>query len=193
MQTDIIFDNYFYVTDKSFTFTLDDDKSRQFGVLFEVTDMLEATGDPEYSQYPFLVSASIVSDKVHKSLSEIEKPNKFSLIYDAYNYMGGVPIDHVLLEEFGDFEEIANRFKVTQAMMVEVEHKFGTYAAQHGEGATSRYLQFKTQKDAELFIDILIKERVKSLSSMIGFILDRPINMAGNTGWDTVIKMVEGK
>lgn len=200
-QVEKIHDNLIYVTDKSFEFGLDDEKSRQFGILFEITDMDEATGEKEFKNYPFIVSASIVADKCHKSFDESgdAKPTKFSLIYDAHSYMGGVPIDHILTHSIkpasvvGDaFEALAGQFTAKQAMVKTNKLEFGTAAAQLGRGVELDYLQFKTFEDAERFVNLLIETRLDAISIMIGFILDRPINLMGESGWSVIKKMVKG-
>ncbi len=199
-----IFDNYIYATAKSWVFGLDDEKQRQFGILFEIINMDEATGEKEFKDYPFLVSASIVADKCHRSFNEMDescKPTKASLLYDAVSYMGGVPVDHILVDavksgsepkDLSAFDSIANQFTSRQAIVKGQTADFGTVAAQRGRGVKHQYLQFKTESDAERFVDILLG-RAGAIGMMIGFILDRPINMIGETGWSVIRKHVYGK
>jgi len=196
-----ILDNYIYVTNKSWQFGLDDEVHRQFGILFEILDMDEATGEKEYEQYPFIVSASIIADKCHESFNESghDKPTKFDLIYDCNSYMGGIPIDHVLTnqvkssdESKDSFGSVCDIFKLDEACICSIKNDFGTIAAQQGKGTEHKYLQFKTDDAARKYIDFIIQNRVSCLGIMIGFILDRPINMIGDSGWSVIEKQVKG-
>jgi hypothetical protein len=202
-----ISENLIYVTDKSFQFGLDDDKQRQFGILFEIVNMDDATGEPEFEQYPYIVSAGIIADKCHKSFNEPDnaKPSKESLIFDTNGYMGTIPVDHILTHAIksgseastsskqSNFDLVADQFKLNEATIITSKHDYGTIAAQQGKGTEHQYLQFKTEESAQKFIDYLIKHRISALSMMIGFILDRPINMMGNDGWSVLTDMVKGK
>ena len=196
-----ISDNFVYVSSKDFTFALDDEKSRQFGVLFEITDMLDATGEKEFEGYPFIVSVSIIADKCHKSFNQGDvKPSKLSLLLDCNSYMGGVPIDHTLTDSVGGskelgmggaFEKLSSQFNSSEATVKTSKSNFGTVAAQRGPVEYS-YLQFKNEAAARKFIDYLIANRVSALSVIVGFILDRPINMAGDSGWSVITNHVFG-
>lgn len=198
-----------YVTKKSFELVLNDDKNLQFGIVFQTVDMWNATGDPEFKEYPFTVSASIVMDKCHRSFDEsgMARPSKLSLLSDAMQYMGGIPIDHILTHDIifsnevrnkgykghqANFQTIVNQFNPNEAMVKSYTANFGTVAAQYGSGSMFNYMQFKDEAAALKFVNYLIDHRINSLSMMIGFILDRPINLAGITGWDMVNNMVKG-
>jgi len=189
-----------YVTSPDWVFGLEDDNNQQFGVVFEITDMDSATGEPEFEHYPFVVSASIVANNMHESFAESDETDKLSLILDGYSYMGGVPIDHVLtgdvkssIETKDAFTALCDQFTISEATVKTVKHTHGTVAAQRGAGYEFGYLQFKDEEAARKMVNYLIDHRVEVLSIMIGFILDRPINMMGVDGWSNVRKMVEGK
>ena len=209
MKTRNIRDNMIYATDKSFTLGLEDSQ-HQFGVLFDIVDMQEATGEPEFDQYPFIVSASIMVNNPHESfaddcgLSDGQKLDRLDLIAEVSAYMGGVPVDHVLTDEIqhagsveigsqGGFAWLANGFKVSEAMVKTQSYDFGTVAAQRGKGVKASYLQFKTEAAARKYVKMLVNHRLSALSMLIGFILDRPVNMIGDTGWETIRAQVNGK
>lgn len=186
-------DNMVYATRTNFTFGLEDDKSRQFGILFELTDMLDATGDGQFEQYPFIVSASIVPHKISKSFAQEGSTTRGELLQDAIIYMGGVPVDHVLVNDInGGLDEIAKKFNINEASVTTEKVQYGTVAAQNGKGSTHKYLQFKDEKSAHKYIDFLIQERTGAMGMLIGFILDRPINMMGSDGWETMRGLVKG-
>lgn len=202
-----ITDNMVYVTDKTWKFGLED-KFHQFGIIFEIVDMHEATGEKEFKDYPFVVAASIMADKVHPSFNESsDKPTKTSLLCDCIGYMGGVPIDHTLVngvqgseeakglpenDNSTEFDLVANQFKVSEARIKTFKSDYGAIAAQQGKGTEHRYLQFKTEEACQKFIDYLLKYRVSAMGMMIGFVLDKPINMIDDNGWSVVEKQVNG-
>lgn len=185
-------ENLFYVTDKNWVFGLSS-KERQFGLMFEVVDMYDATGDEKFEDYPILVGAAIMADKPHKSHYEGDgKPDHDGLLMDTYGYMGGVPVEHILLHSVnGKFGEIAKEFSVTEAKVVVEEPKFGTAASQGHKRI--EYLQFKDNDAAQKFIRLLLEKRVGVLGMMIGFILDMPINLMGHDGWSVLRSQVNPK
>lgn len=200
-------ENMCVVSSPAMTFSLDDEKLRQFGVVFETCNMYDATGESEFKQYPFVVSASIVAMKPHKSFDENDsgKTDSLSLIEQALGYMGGVCVDHVLTHAIknssesgspddmdeSNFDLIAAQFSVKEASLITETHEFGTIAAQMGKGAEFSHLRFKDENAATKYIKLLT-ERVPALSMLIGFILDRPLNMVGDDGWKTMNQMVKG-
>jgi hypothetical protein len=210
MKKQMITDSLQYVTSKNFIFDLDEDSSRQFGVIVETIDLYDATREDEHEEYPIAVSFAIVADKVHKSfqneagLSADVKLSKLDLIGEAYQYMGGVPIDHVLLDEIrngteastaadqSNFDLVASQFSALEAKVCSVKSQFGTVAAQRGSSHEFRYLMFKNEAAAAKYVDYIIENRVSALKMLIGFILDRPINMVGNDGWETIRSQVFG-
>lgn len=184
-------DSKLYVTSKSFQFELDDEKQRQFGVVFETTNMYEATGDKEFKDYSFLVQIGIIADKPHKSFDESGgNPCQISLLGDCLGYMGSISVDHVLVNgtksnaEKGEngFEAMASNFSVNEATVK-------TYKNMNEQDKP--YLSFKTEEAAQKFIDLVILHRL-SVLGLIGFILDQPVNRAGETGWKQIETMVRG-
>ncbi len=187
-------DNKLYVTSESFQFELDDEKRRQFGVVFETIDMYGATGEEEFKDYPFLVQIGIIADKPHKSFNESdersEKPSKLSLLQDCYGYMGAISVDHILVNgtksqaEQGEsgFDAIAQNFTVLEATVK-------TYKSIYEKD--EKYLSFKTEEAAQKFIDLVILHRL-SVLGLIGFVLDMPVNRIGDTGWSQMETMVRG-
>jgi hypothetical protein len=194
-------ENYLYVTEKHWTFELDDEKQRQFGVVFQIIDVGEATGEPEFKQYPFIVEATILADKPHKSFDESgdKCPSSESLKYDCLSYMGGIPITHRLDKavkcstEHGEaWDALCKQFSVNEAVVVSSSPQFGTVAAQQGKNTAHQYLQFKDYKSARKYVDYIVQNRLDAIGMMIGFILDRPINMMGEDGWSIIRKQVFG-
>jgi hypothetical protein len=195
-------DNLLYVTDKHWQFGMgENDEMHQFGIIFETIDMLEATGEKEFKQYPFLVSAEIMADNPHVSFDETGgNPDKTSLLYDCKSYMGGIPIDHELVnavrnskEKSGEaFNLVADQLSANEACVIITSPKFGTIAAQKGPGSEHKYLQFKTEEACQKFIAYILKHRISAMRMMIGFTLDKPINMIGDSGWSVMENQVNG-
>ena len=184
-------DSKLYVTSKSFCFELDDEKQRQFGIVFETLDMYDATGEEKFKDYPYLVSIGIVADKPHKSFDESGgNPCQVSLLGDCLGYMGSISVDHVLVNgtksnaEKGEngFEAMASNFSVNEATVK-------TYKNMNEQDEP--YLSFKTEEAAQKFIDLVILHRL-SVLMLVGFILDQPVNRAGETGWKQIKTMVRG-
>ena len=196
MKLTEIHEGKYYVTDKNWLIHLDENKGHQFGIYIEIVDMFEMTGEKEFKQYPFSVSMSLVADKPHKSFYEGEgRPTKLGLIEDCVGYMGGVPVEHVLwgVKTAGtDYEKIIAMFSPKEACVIEETQQFGTWAAQNGKDKPMQYMRFKTHDAAYKYTEQMMK-LTGCLGMMIGFILDRPINMMGETGWRTITKMINGK
>lgn len=186
-------DSRLYVTSPSFHFELDDNKPRQFGVIFETVNMEEATGEDEFKDYPYLVNIGIIADEPHKSFStkENETPPKIMRLIDCLDYMGSISVDHVLVNgtksnaEKGEngFEAMASNFSVNEATVK-------TYKNMNEQDKP--YLSFKTEAAAQKFIDLVILHRISVVLLIIGFILDQPVNRIGDTGWKQIKTMVRG-
>lgn len=170
------------------------DKKIPLCLIMEVLDMDGATGEPEFKQYPFIVSIGIIAAKPHKSFYEGKgKPNKLGLISDCNGYMGSIPVDHKLLRTDALNKNLMGDLKAKSAKIVTHKQNFGTLAAQEGKGSEISYPQFKTAEDAYNFGRALIENYGNTLMTLVGFTLDQPINMMGEDGWKEIKTMVEGK
>jgi hypothetical protein len=172
-----------------------DDKEVELALHCEISDMFEATGEKEFKEYPYLVSVSIIAANPHESFNELDekyKPDKFSLIEDCVSYMGGVPVDHKLIETDKLNHDITSKLIAKDAMLVKTTHDFGTVAAQKGRGTVTVYPQFSTEEAAKEWTKELIRLYGNTLMGLVGFVLDAPINMVGDTGWRVVEKQVKG-
>lgn len=207
LMWDIDTERYYYQSSKDWVFQLDDDKDRQFGILYEAIDLYEATGEDEFKQYPIAVSASIIAHRPHAKFwdeagaPEDVKPTLNDLRIETYRYMGGVPVDHVLANATRNAKEpdkepfqcLVEQFSAAEACVITDHPRFGTVAAQSGPGSEYQYLRFKTWEAAEDYIKYLAEYRTGAMGMMIGFTLDRPINLAGETGWSVMEYQVTGK
>lgn len=159
------------------------------GLLISITDMYEATGEPEFKQYPFITSVEIMalnpSPDIDSQIKETGMTGE-DIIPDVHAYCGGVNIEHLLLQTDAINENLMGELKAKSAKLVTVKSDFGTFAAQFGKGSELTYPQFKTEAAAKAFVTQLVKKYANVHMSLIGFVLDRPVNMAGNTGWNTL-------
>lgn len=193
-------ENLFYYTEKHFNYGLDDEKERQFGIMFEVLDTRDFDEHAD-ENYPFIVSAGIITDKPHESFNECEgEASKASLLYDCNSYMGTIPVDHILThavkggnEQGEAWEALTKLFSCDKAKVVTTKAKFGTVAAQRGPEHEHKYFMFKDQETCMEFIEYLIEHRTGTMGMMIGFILDMPINLVGDSGWRNIETMTYGK
>lgn len=156
------------------------------GILVEVLDMFEATGDKEFKDYPVNVSFHIVSLNPSKAHCEDQndgyEPTYNDSINDCYRYRGGVPIDHFVQ----DLDpEMINNLKIKDACLKTHKAEFGTIAAQRGKGTEFTYPMFKTMNAGVKYIKTVLKS-VDLDDLEFERILDEPINMMGETGINTI-------
>lgn len=173
-------DNTIYVTNENFKLYLDDDIPHQFGVLFKIYDSSDFD-DYNNKNYPFIIDSGIIVDNPHSSFNEDEYSNHISTIMDCDAYMGTVPIVNFINKCVSSpnkdaFNELVEYFSIKECSIVD-----------------KNYLQFSTIESCHKYIDFIIKNRLRSLPISVGFILDQPLNMLGETGWDTITKMIKGK
>lgn len=171
-----------------------DENDINLGLMVEVLDIVEATGEGD-ENYPYIVSIGLMTKKPHESFNETDGDiTESSLLYDCNGYMGSIPVDHILTAAVnGGMDELIKLFNVSEAKLVIEKRKWGTVAAQNGPDSEFKYLMFSSEESAQKFVDFIINNRAGMLTMMVGFILDRPINMIGNNGWGQIETMVNGK
>lgn len=171
-----------------------DGKEVPLAIAVRITDMYEATGDDEFKDCPYLVGFEIIARDPHISISKDMAGDEYegerSDYYDVMSYCGGVPVDHLLLDQ-DMAKDFLDNLKAKDGVLVSHKLDFGTIAAQRGPGSVFTYPKFKNLEACEEYIKTLIP-LAKPLMMTCGFILDRPINMAGNSGWETITTQVEG-
>lgn len=189
-----IFEGHLVADNKNWTCEIDGEQV-ELSIHIETIDMDSATGEPEFNDYPFISSFSIVAHSPHESFDESEEkePGRLGLIYDAVSYMGGVPIDHKLYDIDALNENLMGELKAKDAFLKTHKAEFGTLAAQQGKGASITYPQFKELEHAEAFAKHIIEKYADTVMSLVGFTLDQPINMMGDDGWGIISHMVSGE
>jgi len=189
-----IMEGHYYATRKDWIAGVGpDDREVQLALYLEITDMYEATGEKEFEQWPYLFEASVVVAHpgpkwLKDANSELE--GEEGRLFDSYSYGGGVPVTHILLQEISGGGSNISQFGPRSAKWVVKRASHGTVAAQYGKDTEFKYPQFKSDDVALRFAKELLK-RATALFGMIGFYMDRPINLAGETGWDRLQKQSE--
>ena len=181
----------YYATRKNWIAGLDDDKEVQLALFLEIIDMADATGEEQFEDYPFAFEYEIVvaypgpewMAKVERSTSPAETPEM--ALETSQSYGGGVPITHKMMGIEGGGMDL-KRFTADQMTWKKETVTHGTVAAQRGPGTVFRYPMFATEDDAYEYALELFKTADVVMGVMIGFLLDAPINMMGNTGWETI-------
>lgn len=174
-----------------------DQVEHKFAVHFKAVDMYDATGEKEFEEFPIVVEATLVAANPHASFLDGEPDTFEGRIEAAMNYMGGVPITHILQStvvgaegQGQDWDAIVKAFNPKEAMLKRETHRHGTWAAQNGN-KPFEYLRFANIEAAERFVKMLA-QRSAILGIMVGFILDQPINLIGDSGWSMIEHMIKG-
>jgi len=188
-------------TDTGWICGVKDDEDTPLAIIVEVMDTREFDDKPD-NDYPFVFSMAIVN--ANPSKKEINRSAacgcgdgkstmaKIPAILASYGYRGGVPIDYEFLRtaDVNNFDWKSSLSCNDAKIVHQGEQKYGTLAA---NGIKEfHYPQFRDDAKAFEFAEILINKYANVLMRiMIGFILDRPINMIGDTGWKTITEAGE--
>ena len=153
----------------------DEDTEVHLGIYIEQRDMREMFASWDNVEHHICPIAQIVvidplDDEVLREAMECmgidEKPaDPYVRAWIVAQYAGGVPLPTITLLE--TMEE--NNIDVPD----------------WGEEGC-----FKCWKDADAFVDAVMKI-APLIAGLIGFILDNPVNLIGNTGWDIIRLVVE--
>ena len=171
-------DNTIYIDDPSFTCELDDGKKVYLGLMCEAFDLREIDDRHDDDPYPVVVETQVVVAprsldssylKVANEGEGLDLNNDEIKVYVSYRYSGGVPVN---------MESIKGSVKSTVDSEVRtINHRL------YGEMKT-RY--FRTIEDALAYARKVYAHNCKALFGLIGFYLDRTLNLAGTTGWDII-------
>lgn len=159
----------------------DKDKEIPLTLVTRSIDMDEATGEDEYKDYPVIVEFGILNKNCHKSISlytERDYSGKYSNVQDVMSYCGFVSITTNILSTDILNKNFQNELKIKDACMKSYKCRFS--------GETKQYPAFKTHEAANEFAEKLVYEYGNTLMALVGFALDRPVNLVGETGWRTI-------
>jgi len=169
-----------YIQNNEWSCVLDNDKPVKLGLVVEAIDMTEIDSQYDNEPYPVVLECSIVVDT--KSLSkrylkriydndgnEWRKLPKEAWQYESYTYSGGVPVD---------LETITSNAKSN------VDNELRTWFNQRrGE---FKVRQFRTIEDALQYAKDVYTQNAIALFGLVGFYLDKTVNLVGTTGWDII-------
>lgn len=155
-------------------------------LVVNTTDMHEATGEEEFKDYPIHLEIGILNRDCHVSIAEDmsgesaeELGIEFSTVYDVHGYCGFAVY---MLQRFLDTDRLNDSFietlDITEAAIFTYECRF--------TGQTKSYPRFKSYDAASNFGKGLIARYGNMFMSLVGFELDRPVNLMGDTGWNTI-------
>ena len=170
-----------WMENKSWICQLEDERNIHLGLMVETINWPEAVGDeaPD-KEYPVGLYGEIyvvpkeMSKKFKSSVASSSgiTPDEVS-VTDVKGYSGGVPVTTVL-------EGIEG------AKKPDIDSKVIKWK----DGRVERY--FKNEEDAKKWAREVYAHNASGLFLLIGFTLDRPVNMIGNTGWDIIRHQKKG-
>jgi hypothetical protein len=183
-----IYEGHLIASNPTWKCGLEDDMDTELSLYVEIIDMAEATGEAEFENAPFIVSVEIVAANPHRDFYEGDgEPSRMGLLSDTKSYVGGVPIDHRLIETDRINLNLTNKLRAKDAVIVRERRD-----SQNGRGAELVYPRFTSAEAAEKWVKKLIQSYGNVLMTMVGFTLDQPINLMGEDGWSIIRKHVSG-
>jgi hypothetical protein len=168
-----------YVQNNEWTCILDTTKKSKtvkLGLVVEAIDMREIDSEHDNEPYPVMLECSIVVDAKSLSKRYLKRvhdndgnESREAWQIDSYMYSGGVPVD---------MEGITSNAKSN------VDNELRTWFNQRrGEFKTR---QFRTIEDALEYARNVYAHNAITLFGLVGFYLDKTVNLVGTTGWDII-------
>jgi hypothetical protein len=162
------------------------DKNIPLTLVVEVVDMYGATGEEEYKDYNFVFTIGILNKKIHKSIIKAMGEDYSGSPEDMISYYG---MNCHLDTQFQNTDELNQKlFKsltTDQACLSQYKDRF--------TGKMQNTLKFKTEEEAFNFSEKLIHAYGNTLMTLVGFHLDKPINLIGQTAWEQTEKLHFGE
>ncbi len=175
-------EGHMFLTHPSWKCILESDNIH-LGLYIEMIDASEHGFDPEDydEEYPILLNSMVMvvpeeshpefMDDVRESIgSDDIEPTAF----DVAQYMGGVQASYAIEG-------------VTSAAKSDVPSRIIT----DRDGRETRW--FRNTEEAEEYVKDVYIHNAHTVFMMIGFLLDQPINRAGNNGWDMIRQQKENE
>lgn len=145
-------------------------------LVVEVTDMYEATGEEEFKDYPVAMNIGMLNKNIHESINCDLEEDETRYIDDILCYYGmNCYLDSIIYNMDTINKNLRSELSISKATIASYENRF--------TGEQQEYLKFKTENDAFEFAEKLVMEYGNTIMSLIGFYLDRPINLIGDTAW----------
>lgn len=147
-------------------------------ILVEVTDMYDATGEEEFKDYSFVFSIGLINKNINQTiLNKVVDGDDFTpSVSDVIGYYGmNCYIDQALIDTDLINQKLINELKINDACLSTYKCRF--------TGQDKTTIRFKTENAAFDFAEMLINSYGDTMMTLIGFTLDKRINLAGETGW----------
>ncbi len=144
----------------------------EYPIVVEVAIMVHPDDmSPDYIDT--ILSGSGLGEQDRK---DYKKDRPLSLLFDAYSYSGGVSVN---------METVAGgEISKAETLVRKEPSRFGSMIK-------SRY--FKDFDNAEDYIRNVYAHNLQVVMMMVGFYLDKPVNLVGTTGWDIIEQQALGK
>lgn len=172
--------NDLYATDEHWVCAFEDEVRRQLGVYAKVEDFYEATGDEQFESHPFVVDFELLPHDPSEDSPAVKGDDWIDDYADSpehraelkreavQSYGGGAPVNRQLQ---GDAPE-------------------GVDAVADGYTGHPR---FARREDATAYARAQIESKADAIMMLVGFVLDQPYNMLGDTGWDLIRPSILGE
>jgi hypothetical protein len=153
------------------------DKRIKLGLIAEAIDQTEISEDFDKDAYSVINevqivvdNASLSEDYLKQAMNEYKqfKNNGSVRQLESYVYSGGVPV---------------NMEGISGAVKCDVDNETRTYKNAYGERKTR---VFRTIEDAIEYAKTVYAHNAIALFGLVGFWLDKTVNLVGTTGWDIV-------
>lgn len=173
-----LYENAFIIEQKGASCTMEGKRGGEhkipLAIHAEIIDMREYDNAYDNSDYPFMVHLNITAKEFHKTYKEKAlnglQPNEISemgIYEECVRYGGGVPLSMVGISGGGeDWSGISSKI------------------AENNRG--DEWREFADYDSCKKYIMQVIAKQVPAVFMMIGFTLDKQVNMIGNSGWDII-------
>jgi len=176
-------DNTIYIDDPSFYCMDDDGKKIYLGLICEALDLRELDERYDNDPYPVILLTQIVvaPKSLHPKFLERANDEHYDLNNDGikilvtYQYAGGVPV---------------NMESIKGSVKSKVDSETRT-TIRFGQEEKIRY--FRSIEDALEYAKTVYKHNSRALFGLVGFYLDKTLNLAGTTGWDIILLQAKNR
>ena len=169
-----------YATEEGWTCTLDDGVRRQLGIYVEILDFREATGEEKFAECPWMVQFEILPHEPCDKGSPFDEDTLHWI-----NEGAGDDTEHrnALLREH--LKSYGTGVPLTSQITSGVSTPGQDLPTPVGkvDGDDDMFPMFERYEDAKAYAEALLEQRAGALMCLVGFVLDRPFNGMGHTGW----------
>lgn len=161
---------------KGWQCSLGDDKDVPLTMVLEITNMYDATGENDYKDYNYVATIGLVNLNIHESVqSKVADGETYDLPSLLGYYGVNCYLDDKIMQLDIDNQRLFEKLPISKACLSTYKCRFS--------GKDKQYLKFKTYDDAKKFSESLIESYGQTIMTLVGFYLDNPINLIGETAW----------